>query len=429
MEEKRNNRAVERKLKEALKHDRARIQVGRISHFGLMEMSRQRIRTGVLESSTETCPHLPRHRPCALGLLGRAADAARARGDAAQGRDAQSDGAHPPRSRALRAQPEARRICAARRALRHQCDDQCRRDRVGAQAFTVERGEQVHSAEAARELAAQHSEALPPLVDEADAQVADEYGEEPATSEPSEVEGEEAERQIKPNAAAKKASAMAPSGGADAGAAAGADAAVAANTAINRLRSGLPARRLRLQASSPLTKPVLTKPALPETVNLRSNLRKTVKTAANADRTMDPAGAGAAGAEAAVIAAAKAMASTRRIAAMAAATSSRATRPSRTMARQRSNPARNRRANHPFRELKAPPQPPSLYLRQPPRRPSRPAGARPCASRCPGRRPRHHLKGLRLRQLRRQNRPLQARRPTPARPKRGWWARRLMGDK
>jgi ribonuclease E len=56
MEENRNNRAVERKLKDCLKHDRARIQVGRISHFGLMEMSRQRIRTGVLESSTEICP-------------------------------------------------------------------------------------------------------------------------------------------------------------------------------------------------------------------------------------------------------------------------------------------------------------------------------------------------------------------------------------
>ena len=57
MDEKRNNRVVERKLKDALKSDRARIQVGRISHFGLMEMSRQRIRTSVLESSTETCPH------------------------------------------------------------------------------------------------------------------------------------------------------------------------------------------------------------------------------------------------------------------------------------------------------------------------------------------------------------------------------------
>ena len=57
MEEKRNNRNVERRLKEALKHDRARIQVGRISHFGLLEMSRQRLRTGVLEGSTSQCPH------------------------------------------------------------------------------------------------------------------------------------------------------------------------------------------------------------------------------------------------------------------------------------------------------------------------------------------------------------------------------------
>ncbi len=57
MEESRNNRAVERRIKEALKDDRARIQVGRISHFGLLEMSRQRIRTGVLEGSSVVCPH------------------------------------------------------------------------------------------------------------------------------------------------------------------------------------------------------------------------------------------------------------------------------------------------------------------------------------------------------------------------------------
>ncbi|WP_374627224.1 ribonuclease E/G, partial [Devosia sp.] len=56
MVENRSNRAVERKLKEALKNDRARIQVGRISHFGLLEMSRQRIRFGVVESSTHKCP-------------------------------------------------------------------------------------------------------------------------------------------------------------------------------------------------------------------------------------------------------------------------------------------------------------------------------------------------------------------------------------
>ena len=57
MDEGRNNRLVERRLKESLKNDRARIQVGRISHFGLMEMSRQRIRSSVLESSTDKCPH------------------------------------------------------------------------------------------------------------------------------------------------------------------------------------------------------------------------------------------------------------------------------------------------------------------------------------------------------------------------------------
>ena len=57
MEENRNKRAVEKRLKECLKNDRARIQVGRISHFGLLEMSRQRIRTSVLESTMQPCPH------------------------------------------------------------------------------------------------------------------------------------------------------------------------------------------------------------------------------------------------------------------------------------------------------------------------------------------------------------------------------------
>lgn len=57
MEERRNNRKVEGRIKDALRHDRARIQVGRISHFGLLEMSRQRLRTGVLEGSTSQCPH------------------------------------------------------------------------------------------------------------------------------------------------------------------------------------------------------------------------------------------------------------------------------------------------------------------------------------------------------------------------------------
>ena len=57
MEERRNNATVEKRLKEKLKTDRARIQIGRISGFGLLEMSRQRLRPGMLESTTQPCPH------------------------------------------------------------------------------------------------------------------------------------------------------------------------------------------------------------------------------------------------------------------------------------------------------------------------------------------------------------------------------------
>ena len=75
MEENRNNRAVERRMKDALKNDRARIQVGRISHFGLLEMSRQRLRPGLLEGTMKTCAHcegrgIVRSIPsCGLGVL------------------------------------------------------------------------------------------------------------------------------------------------------------------------------------------------------------------------------------------------------------------------------------------------------------------------------------------------------------------------
>ena len=57
MESKRHNAMVERRLKEALKNDRARIQVGHISHFGLLEMSRQRLRPSLAETSFIACPH------------------------------------------------------------------------------------------------------------------------------------------------------------------------------------------------------------------------------------------------------------------------------------------------------------------------------------------------------------------------------------
>ena len=57
MEDRRNNAAVEKRLKDRLKSDRARIQVGRISPFGLLEMSRQRLRPGMIEATTKACPH------------------------------------------------------------------------------------------------------------------------------------------------------------------------------------------------------------------------------------------------------------------------------------------------------------------------------------------------------------------------------------
>ena len=57
MDERRNNTAVEKRMKDKLQTDRARIQVGRISGFGLMEMSRQRLRPGMLEASTQPCSH------------------------------------------------------------------------------------------------------------------------------------------------------------------------------------------------------------------------------------------------------------------------------------------------------------------------------------------------------------------------------------
>ncbi len=57
MEETRNQKSVEARLKDAMKSDRARIQLGRISAFGLLELSRQRMRSSLIEASTQTCPH------------------------------------------------------------------------------------------------------------------------------------------------------------------------------------------------------------------------------------------------------------------------------------------------------------------------------------------------------------------------------------
>ena len=57
MDENRNRQAVERRMKDAMRNDRARIQIGSISHFGLLEMSRQRLRLSLDESISSVCPH------------------------------------------------------------------------------------------------------------------------------------------------------------------------------------------------------------------------------------------------------------------------------------------------------------------------------------------------------------------------------------
>ena len=169
MDEGRNNRTVERRLKEALKHDRARIQVGRISHFGLMEMSRQRIRTSVLESSTEKCPtcggsgHVRSVSSVTLALL-RSIEENLIKGAT--------------HNLIVRTRPEvALYILNQKRGHlrlleeRFQINITVNADAtvVGTQSFVIDRGEMVHSPDAARAIAATHSEQLPPLVDETDA--------------------------------------------------------------------------------------------------------------------------------------------------------------------------------------------------------------------------------------------------------------------
>ena len=119
MEENRNNRAVERRLKDALKNDRARIQVGRISHFGLMEMSRQRLRPGASRRFVAALPALRRARHCALHFVLRTFGAARHRGTPDQPQGRASHGEMHARSGVLRSQREARQSSGHRAELRN----------------------------------------------------------------------------------------------------------------------------------------------------------------------------------------------------------------------------------------------------------------------------------------------------------------------
>ena len=167
MDEGRNNRTVERRLKEALKHDRARIQVGRISHFGLLEMSRQRIRTSVLESSTEKCPvcggsgHVRSVSSVALQLL-RAIEEMLIKGAT--------------HNLIVRTRAEvALYVLNHKRAHLRALEERFRititvsadPTVTGQQSYVIDRGEQVHTPEAARNLAAQQPQ-IPVSADEAE---------------------------------------------------------------------------------------------------------------------------------------------------------------------------------------------------------------------------------------------------------------------
>lgn len=171
MDEGRNNRTVERRLKEALKHDRARIQVGRISHFGLLEMSRQRIRTSVLESSTEKCPvcggsgHVRSVSSVALQLL-RAVEEMLIKGAT--------------HNLIVRTRAEvALYVLNHKRAHLRALEERFRITITvsadpavtGQQSYVIDRGEQVHTPEAARILAAQQPQ-IPISADEPEEDIA-----------------------------------------------------------------------------------------------------------------------------------------------------------------------------------------------------------------------------------------------------------------
>jgi ribonuclease E len=172
MDEGRNNRTVERRLKEALRHDRARIQVGRISHFGLLEMSRQRIRTSVLESSTEKCPicggsgHVRSVSSVALQLL-RAIEEMLIKGAT--------------HNLIVRTRAEvALYVLNHKRAHLRALEERFRvtltvsadSTVTGQQSYVVDRGEQVHTVEAAKSIAAAQPAPLPTV--EEDDFIADE---------------------------------------------------------------------------------------------------------------------------------------------------------------------------------------------------------------------------------------------------------------
>ncbi|MFL6809685.1 MAG: Rne/Rng family ribonuclease, partial [Bradyrhizobium canariense] len=167
MDEKRNNRSVERKLSDCLRQDRARIQVGRISHFGLLEMSRQRIRASVLESSTEPCSqcggsgHVRSVSSVALQLL-RGIEEVLMKGAT--------------HNLVVRTRTDvALYVLNHKRGHLRDLENSFKVTLAvvadatvsGLQSFVIDRGEQVHTLEAAKALLAAQAAATPPQIEEA----------------------------------------------------------------------------------------------------------------------------------------------------------------------------------------------------------------------------------------------------------------------
>ncbi|WP_283808262.1 Rne/Rng family ribonuclease [Bradyrhizobium ottawaense] len=201
MDEKRNNRAVERKLSDCLRQDRARIQVGRISHFGLLEMSRQRIRASVLESSTEPCAqcggsgHVRSVSSVALQLL-RGIEEILMKGAT--------------HNLVVRTRTDvALYVLNHKRGHLRDLENSFKVSLAivadptvsGQQSFIIDRGEQVHTLEAAKALLAAQAAATPPQVDEP-------YDEEEAfdIETESEVETEETEGLVEDAAGSEEVS-------------------------------------------------------------------------------------------------------------------------------------------------------------------------------------------------------------------------------
>ncbi|WP_349631736.1 Rne/Rng family ribonuclease [Bradyrhizobium liaoningense] len=201
MDEKRNNRAVERKLSDCLRQDRARIQVGRISHFGLLEMSRQRIRASVLESSTDPCPH--------CGGTGHVRSVSSVALQLLRGLEEilMKGATH---NLVVRTRTDvALYVLNHKRGHLRDLENSFKvtlsiiadPSVSGPQAYLIDRGEQVHTLEAAKALlAAQASASPPPLAEEA-------YDDEEFDAElESEVESEETEGLAEEQAAGEAAS-------------------------------------------------------------------------------------------------------------------------------------------------------------------------------------------------------------------------------